>query len=101
MKIAQKFGKLIVIALVVLVSGLSLGFRTNAAPAKITVCHKPPGNVENCHEISVSMNALQAHLDHGDDLVCHDANELEQYIKIYTQFIVAQQFAPNALISAF
>lgn len=101
MKISQKISKLIVILVVIVLSGLSLGFNSNAAPAKITVCHMPPGNVENCHEISVSLNALQAHLDHGDDMICHNENELEQYIKIYTQFIVEQQFAPNALISAF
>ena len=101
MKSLQKFSKLIVIAVVIVLSGLTLGFKSNAHPSKITVCHMPPGNVENCQEISVSMNALQAHLDHGDDLVCHDENELETYIKIYTQFIVAQQFAPNALITSF
>ncbi len=101
MKTLQKFAKLIVIAVVLLLSGLSLGFNSKAAPAKITVCHTPPGNVENCHEISVSLNALQAHLNHGDDMVCHNASELDEYIKIYTAFIVAQQFAPNALISSF
>ena len=101
MKNAQKFSKLILIVVVIVLSGLSLGFRTNASPAKITVCHMPPGNVENCQEISVSMNALQAHLDHGDDLVCHNQNELPVYIKIYNEFLVAQQFAPNALITTF
>lgn len=33
---------------------------------KITVCHIPPGNPENMHEIDVSVNALDAHLEHGD-----------------------------------
>lgn len=101
MKTLQKFIKLIVVAVVLLLSGLVLGFNSKAAPAKITICHMPPGNVENCHEISVSMNALQAHLDYGDDMVCHNENELNDYIKIYTAFIVAQQFAPNALITSF
>ncbi len=90
MKNAQKFGKLIVIAVVVILSALSLGFNSSAAPSKITVCHMPPGNVANCHEISVSMNALQAHLDHGDDLVCHDSNELDVYTTIYRAYILAQ-----------
>lgn len=46
-----------------------------AAPAnagsdnfKVTICHIPPGNPENAHEISVSVFAVPAHLAHGDDL---------------------------------
>src|ERR1051326_3017547 len=46
---------------------------------KITICHTPPGNPGNCHEISVSLNALQAHLEHGDALVCHNQQELPLY----------------------
>jgi len=34
---------------------------------KVTICHIPPGNPENAHPITISVNALQAHLDHG----CH------------------------------
>ncbi len=33
---------------------------------KITICHIPPGNPANMHEITISLNALQTHLDHGD-----------------------------------
>jgi hypothetical protein len=33
---------------------------------KIIVCHIPPGNPANAHDIEISINALQAHLDHGD-----------------------------------
>ncbi len=33
---------------------------------KIVICHIPPGNPANAHDIEVSINALQAHLDHGD-----------------------------------
>jgi Tol biopolymer transport system component len=33
---------------------------------KITICHIPPGNPENAHEITISVNALPAHLAHGD-----------------------------------
>jgi len=29
---------------------------------KVDVCHRPPGNPDNFHTISVSENALQAHL---------------------------------------
>jgi hypothetical protein len=46
---------------------------------KISICHTPPGNPANCHEIIVSINALQAHLDHGDALVCHHEEELQFY----------------------
>ena len=51
----------------------------NNYPTKITICHIPPGNPSNCHEITVSLNALQAHLDHGDALVCHDLQEIDAY----------------------
>lgn len=34
--------------------------------AKVTICHIPPGNPGNAHTISVSRNALPAHLAHGD-----------------------------------
>ena len=98
MKSLQKLSKLIVIALVILMTGLFLGFRTNANPSKITVCHKPPGNVANCHEISVSMNALQAHLDHGDDLVCHEEMELAVYSSIYRIYLLAQPTSSIQLI---
>jgi hypothetical protein len=34
---------------------------------KVTICHIPPGNPENAHTITISINALQTHLDqHGD-----------------------------------
>jgi hypothetical protein len=41
---------------------------------KVTICHVPPGNPSNAHLITVSKNALQAHLDHGDSWKCkkHD-----------------------------
>ena len=33
---------------------------------KVTICHFPPGNPDNVQFIEISVNALQAHLDHGD-----------------------------------
>jgi hypothetical protein len=33
---------------------------------KVTICHRPPGNPSNAHTISVSVNAVPAHLGHGD-----------------------------------
>lgn len=34
---------------------------------KVTICHVPPGNPENAHTITISINAVQTHLDHHDD----------------------------------
>lgn len=33
---------------------------------KVTICHIPPGNPDNAHSITISINALPAHLAHGD-----------------------------------
>jgi len=35
---------------------------------KVVICHIPPGNPANAHTLSVSENALEAHLAHGDFL---------------------------------
>jgi hypothetical protein len=35
---------------------------------KVTICHIPPGNPDNAHEITVGEPAVAAHLAHGDDL---------------------------------
>ena len=35
---------------------------------KVTICHIPPGNPANWHAITVSINAIPAHLAHGDSL---------------------------------
>jgi hypothetical protein len=32
----------------------------------VDVCHIPPGNPDNAHTITISENALGAHLEHGD-----------------------------------
>ena len=55
-----------------------------AGPAKIDVCHIPPGNPGNFHTITISESALPAHLEHGDfegscdthcETLCDDGNE--------------------------
>ena len=38
------------------------------SPGKVDVCHIPPGNPANAHTINVSVNAVPAHLAHGDYL---------------------------------
>ena len=50
------------------VSVLSMSSSTEnkALNEKVTICHIPPGNPSNVHEITVSINALRAHLAHGD-----------------------------------
>ncbi len=35
---------------------------------KVTICHRPPGNPENEHTITVGAPAVPAHLAHGDDI---------------------------------
>jgi hypothetical protein len=39
-----------------------------AGNTKVDVCHIPPGNPDNAHTITISENALGAHLDHGDSV---------------------------------
>ena len=36
-------------------------------PEKKKICHVPPGNPGNVHEISISENAVATHKDHHDD----------------------------------
>ena len=40
----------------------------NQYQEKVVICHIPPGEPENAHTISVSPNAVPAHLAHGDTL---------------------------------
>lgn len=69
-----KIPTLAIVLLVVLSS-----FNNNS---KITICHVPPGNPGNCHEITVSMNALQPHLDHGDKLYCEREADYQYYLSL-------------------
>lgn len=32
----------------------------------VTICHFPPGNPENAHEITIGVSAVSAHMAHGD-----------------------------------
>ena len=52
---------LLTCALVLLLAGAA-----TAGNNKVNVCHVPPGNPANFHTITISENALQAHLGHGD-----------------------------------
>lgn len=57
------------------------GFTTaSVSPDKITICHIPPGNPDNCHEITISVSAFETHMDHHNDaLVCYNQEEYEFY----------------------
>lgn len=74
---ASSKAKIISLAILLLI-GLS-GFNNND---KITICHVPPGNVDNCHEITISRSALQTHLDHGDRLYCNKESDFADYLKL-------------------
>lgn len=50
---------------------------------KVTICHVPPGNPENAHSITINVNALDAHLAHGDTIGDCDGSSGNIY---YTTF---------------
>ena len=55
------------VVLTILPFALTLnGLKQPENDKKITICHVPPGNPGNMHKITISYNALQTHLDHGD-----------------------------------
>ncbi len=75
--------KLRVPSCTLLLALLALGTPAWAGNAKVQVCHVPPGNPGNFHTITISDNALPAHLAHGDllgscnshcDQLCDDGN---------------------------
>jgi hypothetical protein len=53
-------------SLTILIALFALTASAAWAGAKVQVCHIPPGNPGNFHTITVSQNAVQAHLGHGD-----------------------------------
>jgi hypothetical protein len=59
------------LALAVLLAALAVfGVAVVSADSqgKVDICHIPPGNPDNAHTINVSVNAIPAHLAHGDRL---------------------------------
>ena len=52
---------------------------SNNKNSKVTICHVPPGNPSNVHSITISKNALKAHLAHGDFFGNCDNDEEQQY----------------------
>lgn len=98
MKHFQLSSKYFVIAAIFLLSGLSFAFKANSNSDQISICHVPPGNTNNCQEITISISALQAHLDHGDDLICNSAEELEVYNHVLMMHLAEHPNAHNTLI---
>lgn len=91
--------KIKVIMSIILIAGLSFAFNVSTTPSKITICHVPPGNPDNCQEITVSLNALEAHLDHGDDMICNNETELEGYVKLLHEHRIRVSSSQNELLS--
>jgi hypothetical protein len=58
--------KLVFAALIVVLVVLATAAAFAGGPGKVDVCHIPPGNPDNAHTINVSVNAVPAHLAHGD-----------------------------------
>ena len=44
-------------------------------PGKVTICHFPPGDPSDFETLSVSINALPAHLAHGDTIGACDISQ--------------------------
>jgi hypothetical protein len=67
--------------LAIFLSIFTFGFKpAGVTPDKITICHMPPGNPSNCQEITISLQAFEAHMDHHDDaLVCYEEDAYEFY----------------------
>ncbi len=58
---------------------------------KVEICHVPPGNPDNAHTINVSINALEAHLEHGDLLGdCEPAPDTQSFPSVTIQLFEAR-----------
>ena len=54
------------VAVVMVMSAMTPAFAGDPEGSKVTICHIPPGNPGNPVTITVPVNALAAHLAHGD-----------------------------------
>jgi hypothetical protein len=59
---------LVLFGLVLIAFASSSSTKNDDNGGKIVICHIPPGNPANAHDIEISTHALQAHLDHGDTI---------------------------------
>jgi len=71
------------IATMLILSSFAFVLPANDAYAqgnKVSMCHFPPGNPDNAQTISVSENAVGAHLEHGDFIgTCEDGPDCRNY----------------------
>ncbi len=56
------------VVLVIVLASLGAVASVAVGNDKVDICHIPPGNPANAHVINVSVNAIPAHLAHGDNL---------------------------------
>jgi hypothetical protein len=61
----MRYGTTLLAALLLAAAG-GLGSGAAASQQKVQVCHRPPGNPNNYHTITIGAPALPAHLAHGD-----------------------------------
>ena len=101
MKNFQLSSKHLIIAVVFLLSGLSFAFKTGGAPREITICHRPPGNRGNIEVITISINALEAHLDHGDNLVSLSWEDFIAEHNALLEYLSTHPSATNTIIRAY
>ncbi len=58
---------------------------------KVQICHVPPGNPGNAHSLNISINALSAHLAHGDLLgACSAQPDTQVYPDVTIQLFEAR-----------
>jgi hypothetical protein len=70
--------KVVVAVLVLAMAAFGAVASLNAeSEGKVDICHIPPGNPANAHTINVSVNAIPAHLAHGDFLGSCEAPPVE------------------------
>jgi hypothetical protein len=60
--------KFAAVVLVIVLASLGAVASIAVGNDKVDICHIPPGNPDNAHVINVSVNAVPAHLAHGDNL---------------------------------
>jgi hypothetical protein len=60
--------KLALAVLLVVLAVFGVAVVSADSQGKVDICHIPPGNPANAHTINVSVNAIPAHLAHGDTL---------------------------------
>lgn len=58
----------LLLTVLLLVTYSFISYSEPDAGEKVTICHIPPGNPSNAHEITVSINAMPAHMAHGDQI---------------------------------